>query len=637
VDFDIVSYLASKGLRGKQVGEHEIAYPCFFCGESSSSIKRKLYVNRQTNFWQCFVCLEHGGSYLIQKHFGDDPKKTSEEVGGVSRYEVLDSASRLAHEMCVNSEVALEYLLEERRGLSAEAIVSRRIGYVPRLWSLSGELSTKYPREAVQAVGLIGKDGRDYYSDRIIIPYFQDGRVVQLRGKDINGRYYTATGDRVRLFGADDVRGASDVILTEGEFDAMIVSELLSKGDDKAQRFRVCAIPGANTWPEDADHILRDAKRIFIGCDPDETGRKAADKLAEQIGPRARILTYPEELLSQPIADGLAAKDIDWTSLATSYGLTWQDVMGMVRTASGRRLLTLAEAGSRLRSRQDQSGLKTGFSEFDSWITPGLLPGQVMIPLARTGVGKSLVLCNIAYNNRHNPVLFITLEMTAEEVYERMCRIYRFYYPHATDDEVDAALSNIMICDENRLSERDLDHLIDEFEYETGLRPRLMLVDYLGYYARGVSGGSPYEKTSNAVMQLKAEAKKHRLVVIAPHQVNRGTNDGRPIEASDARDSGVVEETADFLVSVFRPDEGLTIADQPTGILKMQILKSRHGNRDRIASLQMGVLSLVITDASSRWAKAARDEAHLAASGYTYSAYLKKRTQPIQQEISHAV
>jgi hypothetical protein len=131
-------------------------------------------------------------------------------------------------------------------------------------------------------------------------------------------------------------------------------------------------------------------------------------------------------------------------------------------------------------------------------------------------------------------------------------------------------------------------------------------------------------------MQLKAEAKKHRLVAIAPHQVNRSATDGRPIDADDARDSGVVEETADFLVALYRPDEALSLNGQPSGMLKLGVLKSRHGNKDRVATLQMGLLSLVMVDGHGRHAKAAREEAHMAASGHTYDSYLKEQTKPIQ-------
>lgn len=162
----------------------------------------------------------------------------------------------------------------------------------------------------------------------------------------------------------------------------------------------MCGVPGANAWPEDADRILRDARRVFIGTDPDDTGRKAADRLAERIGARARILPWPEQLLARPAADGLQPKDIDWTALKVGYGLAWQDVAALMHESAGRRLLSMAEAGARLRTRPKDGGIRIGFSDIDSWLAPGLLPGQLMIPLAKTGTGKTVFLCNIAGDGR---------------------------------------------------------------------------------------------------------------------------------------------------------------------------------------------------------------------------------------------
>lgn len=643
MDFDVVEYLTSKGLHGRPSGDNEMVYPCFFdCGEQSNSRKRKLYVNRVTGFYECKVCLAAGGSTKLQKHFGDTPVKRGSSSNtpapsmpvSASKTAILTAAAEVAHEMACNSEDALEYLNGPERDLPAEVILARKYGFVPRNWSLSGQLD--FPARDLIAAGILTEDGRDYFNDRIIIPYYQDGKVVQLRAKQVGGHYATPKNDRTRLYGADDVRGAEDVVVVEGEFDAAMLAYCLSQSPDpKVNGLRVCAVPGAGIWPEDADAILSKAKRIFIGFDPDDTGRNGALKLLEHLGGRARNLEWPETILERPLADGLELKKIDWSLLIGKYGFAWTDFLHMMRESGGRRLLTPAEAAARLKNRPKTGGIKTGFTEFDAWIAPGLLPGQLMIPLAKTGTGKTIWLCNVAYNNLNRPVLFVTLEMTAEEVYERMARVYRFYEPHATEEQIGQALANILICDENKLTERDLEQLIDEYEYETGRRPELMLVDYLGYYARGAGvGGSPYEKTSSAVMQLKAEAKKHKMVVIAPHQVSRKADDGRPIDADDARDSGVVEETADFLVSLYRPDEALAINGQPSGVVKMGILKSRHGNRDRVASLQMGLLSLVMVDAHGKYGKQARDEAQMQASGHTYQTYLKSRTQPVQKEIT---
>ena len=182
-------------------------------------------------------------------------------------------------------------------------------------------------------------------------------------------------------------------------------------------------------------------------------------------------------------------------------------------------------------------------------------PGQVMVVLAKTGTGKTVLLCNMAYNMREHRVLFVSLEMTREEVYDRLRRVYLFHYPRASDSELEHHMSSILICDENRLGERDLTQLVDEYEIETRRPPRRRARRLPRLLRPRPKGNSPYEKTTNAVMQLKAEAKAGRFVCISPAQVNRGTKEGKPIDLDDARDSGAIEETADFLLSIWRPDD----------------------------------------------------------------------------------
>ena len=109
-----------------------------------------------------------------------------------------------------------------------------------------------------------------------------------------------------------------------------------------------------------------------------------------------------------------------------------------------------------------------------------------------------------------------------------------------------------------------------------GTKPDMVFVDYLGYWARSYKGDA-YERTSAAVMALKAIAKEYRVPILTPHQVNRGNQAGTEVGLNDARDSGAVEETADFLLSLASSDQKNMQNDQRNGETMMKILKSRHG------------------------------------------------------------
>lgn len=648
---DVAAYLASKGYQGRPAGGGtEIVYPCFLgCGEDASSRKRKLYVNARDGWFHCKVCDIKGGTYLLLQHFGDDPK--DKKVGDehvASRRQILSEATEVAATMLQNNDDVLLYLMNER-GLSPETIVERQLGYVGPPWSLVQNLTGTYTREAMATTGLVYPDGhkagQDFFFRHLLIPYQSRGSVTQVRGRIYpeenwtSGKYWTGSGIDADLYGRSELVDAEDCIIVEGELDAMVLKQhLQSSPDSRLRRMAVVSPPGAGSLKEEWLPYFEDVRRIYLAFDPDDTGKRAMVTYKEMFGSRARIIELPPELPKCDWTEYLLpvplTADTAWHLEHPHAGHDWRDVARLLANASGRRLFSMAEAGASWRAYKEENpqGIKTGFSQLDAAILPGLLPGQVMIILAKTGTGKTILLCNMAYYMRHEPVMFISLEMTKEEVYERLRRIYLFWYPEATDAEIDMAYDNIMVCDENRLQEKDLELLVEEFQIEKGAKPKVCYIDYLGYFARGARGNSPYEKVSNAVMTLKAMAKAHMFSIISPAQVNRGTTAGKPIDLDDARDAGTIEETADFLVSIWRPDDAIQ-ADgvaQPTGKLRLTTLKSRHGNAGLTFSLQMDMLSLIIVDDATTASKKALEHNHLYWRGKTWDDMRALETAPKQ-------
>lgn len=632
---DVLEYLGSKGYHGKRGSGAEYVFPCFFdCGESGASRKRKLYVNTDTGMYWCHVCQAKGGTTLLMRHFGDAPDEST-DVQPVSskRLAILEASAAMAQEYLSNNDKILLYLLNER-GLTEQTIIERRLGYVGGSWSLAEPARTaaEASRDDLKSTGLVfrdgAKEGRDFFWNHLMIPYLSRGRVLQMRGRVMGdtrgGRYMTGPGEVVRLYGEDDL-DCQDVIITEGEFDAIILAQhLRSAGDESVRKIGVVGLPGVSSLPEGFETMFSKQRRVYIGFDTDEAGRKGAEKVKGLLGAKARIIELPE------LGDG--SEKNDWSYFFTRQAATWRDAVGLLGQASGRRLFSFGEAAlARDKDRSATDGINIGFEGFDQAIHPGMRPGQLCIVLAKTGTGKTLFLCNIAYNIRSEPLLFISLEMTKEEVVDRLERIWFFHHPGGTRAEMEDEYANVMICDANRLSEQDFADLVAEFEMEKGVKPRVAMVDYLGYYARGFKGSSMYEKVSDAVMQLKAEAKSHKLTVIAPHQVNRGVKVGEPITIDDARDSGVIEETGDFVLSIWRTDEGKQEAlTQPSGKLRLSLLKSRNGGQGLAFTLQMDLLTLAIVDDHGPLAREAANHCYLLWRGHTYEDLRRQQTTPKQ-------
>ncbi len=657
-ELDVVSYLEAKGHYARLVsGGTEAVYPCFFdCQELPNSKKKKLYVNVEDGFYSCKVCGSRGGTYTLQQHFGDDPRAGSSESPFVRR-QILDWATDLGTQMLENNDEVLLYLMVER-GLNYDTIVERKLGYVGRPWSLVHNLPEKFSKEQLATTGLVNTDGpragSDYFYSHILIPYRVREHTVSMRGRgwNVNGaKYLTGKGDPVRMYNSDSLEGAEEVVVCEGEFDAIVLAQHLAEADtDRLKNMAVIGLAGTDAVPDEFWSAMKDMKRVYLAFDSDEPGRKAATRIKEKIGATARILTLPynddaEDATKNcdfsdyllPLSDD---RDEVWMANHPYAGHTWRDVATLIAQASGKRIKSIAQAGAEFRARRQRGdGIRIGWRDYDQ-VVGEMHPGQVMVILARTGVGKSLALCNIAYNTRAIPQLIVTLEMTAAEMYDRLSRIALFHDPYLSDYQIDAELSNIYICDENRLREADLSLLVNEYEVETGVKMRMMQIDYLGYLARGFPGNSSYEKVGNAIMAVKAIGKEHSLLMIVPAQVNRTNKDGKPIDVSDARDAGTIEETADFLVSMYRPDDTITDeygnAKPPkerTNKIMSHILKSRHGGKGHQFALQMDLTMLAIVDAESPLARRAVEHNHLAVRGYELSDILRRDTLGIQTSL----
>jgi replicative DNA helicase len=189
----------------------------------------------------------------------------------------------------------------------------------------------------------------------------------------------------------------------------------------------------------------------------------------------------------------------------------------------------------------------------------------------------------------------------------------------------------VRIVEQNRIAPGDLNGYITEYEQITGRRPALVIIDYLQYFARSFRGNSAYDRSTDAVMELKAVAKEELVPIIAPSQVNRTAEAGKPLTLSHARDAGTVEETGDFVLSLYRPElvtekvDPNTPATAPTGNFNAQLLKSRHGGVGRVFNLRFSPMSLVIVDQLDRKnAMRVSQEVSLANQGVHYDDYRQR-------------
>ncbi|MBC2682484.1 replicative DNA helicase [Corynebacterium anserum] len=216
-------------------------------------------------------------------------------------------------------------------------------------------------------------------------------------------------------------------------------------------------------------------------------------------------------------------------------------------------------------------GVPTGFVDLDD-LTNGLHGGQMIIVAARPGVGKSTLAldfmrsCSIKHNK--TSALF-SLEMSKSEV---MMRIF------SAEAEVHLSAmrgGKMEDADWERLTRRisEIDQaplFIDDSPNLTMMEIRakarrlkqqhdlqLIVVDYLQLMSSGKKVESRQQEVSEFSRQLKLLAKEIDVPVVAISQLNRGVesrgDDALP-RVSDLRESGSLEQDADMVMLINRPD-----------------------------------------------------------------------------------
>jgi replicative DNA helicase len=134
----------------------------------------------------------------------------------------------------------------------------------------------------------------------------------------------------------------------------------------------------------------------------------------------------------------------------------------------------------------------------------------------------------------------------------------------------------------------ELDGAVTEGTAILGRPPRLIVVDYLGLLGSGSKNLPLYQRVSEAAVDVKSFAKRHAAAVVLLSQAGRDVDRKRSAGAAElgldaARDSGQVEEAADFLVTLWRPELDPDLQPEGrrevAGQLMGALVKNRRGPR----------------------------------------------------------
>ena len=249
------------------------------------------------------------------------------------------------------------------------------------------------------------------------------------------------------------------------------------------------------------------------------------------------------------------------------------------------------------------TGIPSGFSRLDR-VTSGWQKSDLVIIAARPGMGKTAFIVSALRNAAVDfsiPVAIFSLEMASLQLVNRLIsaeaeldsekikkgNLADFEWQQMVTKTTRLSGAPIFIDDTPALSILELRAKCRRLKAEHNIQ--MIVIDYLQLMKGEVGSGNREQEIASISRALKGIAKELSVPVIALSQLSRGVEtrggDKRP-QLSDLRESGSIEQDADIVMFLYRPEYyKITVDDDnmPTqGMAEVIIAKHRNGSLENV-------------------------------------------------------
>ena len=329
---------------------------------------------------------------------------------------------------------------------------------------------------------------------------------------------------------------------------------------------------------------------------PTATHAKAYADLVSNTAIRRRLISAGSAISESGYEEGRDVTELLGAAEKELYTVTDQ----VTKTEYVALESLLADAFDRMeelhRNKGALRGLKTGFRDLDKK-TAGFQKGDLIIIGARPAMGKTTFAENLAYNAatiNNRGVLFFSMEMANAEIVDRMISDvsgvdnWKIRTGNVTDEDfgkIGDALGEmdsvpLYLDDSSSMTILELRNKARRAAHDHDIG--MIIVDYL-QLLQGTDryAGNRVQEVTEISRGLKQLARELEIPVVALAQLSRsvtGRDDPRPV-LSDLRESGSIEQDADMVMFLHRPDYYRQNSDdyEPTNITELIIAKHRHG------------------------------------------------------------
>ena len=331
-------------------------------------------------------------------------------------------------------------------------------------------------------------------------------------------------------------------------------------------------------------------------------------KILKQKTIQRDLITASHEILKQSYDDSTNVDELIDTAQTKIFDAIRSSVKKDVQDIGS----LINEAMEDIEKRQDKpglSGVPSGYPSIDT-VTQGWQPSDLIILAARPSVGKTAFSLNVARNaavDHQMPVAFFSLEMSAIQLVKRLMtsesglssdkikggsRLEDYEWVQLQQTLRNLSKAPLYIDDTPGIPLMEFRTKVKRLVKQKGVR--LVVVDYLQLIQGPAELRGNREQEVAAISRtLKATAKELNVPIIALSQLSRNSVQrsgatGKP-QLSDLRESGSIEQDADIVIFIHRPDfVGLSDHNEDKEKTFIIIAKHRNGETKDIPMLFKG-------------------------------------------------
>ena len=319
-------------------------------------------------------------------------------------------------------------------------------------------------------------------------------------------------------------------------------------------------------------------------------------KILKQKTIQRDLITASYDILKKSYDDSVKVDDLIDMAQTKVYAAIQNNVKKEVQDI-GSVINTAMNEIEKLQGTEGPTGVPSGFPSIDR-ITQGWQPSDLIILAARPSVGKTAFALNLARNAavmHHMPVAFFSLEMSAIQLAKRLMtsesgisadkikggvKLEPFEWEQLEYKLKALAKAPLYIDDTPGIPVMEFRTKIKTLVKNKGVR--MVFVDYLQLMQGPAELRGMREQEVAAISRtLKATAKELNVPIIALSQLSRNAvqrqgGSGKP-QLSDLRESGSIEQDADMVIFIHRPDY-VGLSDNPGDKEATQIIIAKHRN-----------------------------------------------------------